>query len=87
MCDCGRIAKVLGMKIPYPRSGKELDMRPLAHMGRNGTMLWTIAVVILLLWLLGVITSYTLSGFIHILLVVALIVVLVRLIQGRRLIS
>ncbi len=50
-------------------------------------MLWTIAVVILLLWLLGVITSYTLSGFIHILLVVALIVVLVRLIQGRRLIS
>ena len=48
-------------------------------------MLWTIAVIVLLLWLLGVITSYTLSGFIHILLVVALVVVLVRLIQGRRL--
>ena len=49
-------------------------------------MLWTIAVILLLLWLLGIVTSYTLSGFIHILLVVALIVVLVRLIQGRRLI-
>ena len=50
-------------------------------------MLWTIAVILLLLWLLGIITSYTLSGFVHILLVVALIVVLVRLIQGRRLMS
>ena len=47
-------------------------------------MLWTIAVIFLVLWLLGVITSYTFSGFIHILLVVALIVVVVRLIQGRR---
>ena len=46
--------------------------------------LWTIAIVLLLLWLLGMITSYTLSGFIHILVVVALIVVLVRVIQGRR---
>jgi hypothetical protein len=51
---------------------------------RNVTMLWTIVVIVLLLWLLGLITSYTLGGFIHILLVVALIVVLVRLIQGRR---
>ncbi len=48
-------------------------------------MLWTIAVIVLLMWLLGMITSYTLSGFIHILLVVALVVVLVRVIQGRRL--
>jgi len=47
-------------------------------------MLWTIAVVLLVLWLLGLVTSYTLSGVIHILLVVALIVVLIRLIQGRR---
>ena len=47
-------------------------------------MLWTIVVIVLLLWLLGLITSYTLGGFIHILLVVALIVVLARLIQGRR---
>lgn len=48
-------------------------------------MLWTLAVVLILLWLLGLITSYTLGGLVHILLVVALIVVLVRVIQGRRL--
>jgi hypothetical protein len=48
-------------------------------------MLWTLAVILIVLWLLGMITSYTLGGFVHILLVVALIVVLVRLIQGRRL--
>ena len=47
-------------------------------------MLWTIAVILLLMWLLGMITAYTMSGFIHILLVVALVVVLVRIIQGRR---
>jgi hypothetical protein len=46
-------------------------------------MLWTIFVVLLLLWLLGVVSSYTLGGYIHILLVVALVVVLIRLIQGR----
>ena len=48
-------------------------------------MLWTIAVILLVLWLLGLITSYTLGGFIHILLVVAVVLVLARLIQGRRL--
>lgn len=47
-------------------------------------MLWTIAFILLVMWLLGMITSYTVSGFIHFLLVVAIIVVLVRLIQGRR---
>jgi hypothetical protein len=46
-------------------------------------MLWTIAVVLLILWLLGMVSSYTLGGFIHILLVLAIIAVLVRLIQGR----
>jgi hypothetical protein len=47
-------------------------------------MLWTIFVILLVLWLLGVITSYTLGGFIHILLVVALVVLLIQLISGRR---
>ena len=47
-------------------------------------MLWTIAVVLAVLWLLGLVSSYTLGGFIHILLVLAIIVVLVNLIQGRR---
>ena len=46
-------------------------------------MLWTIAVVLLILWVLGMVSSYTLGGSIHILLVVAIIVVLVRIIQGR----
>ena len=47
-------------------------------------MLWSIAVVLIVLWALGLVTSYTMGGFIHILLVVAVIVVLVRIIQGRR---
>ncbi len=47
-------------------------------------MLVTIAVVLVLLWLLGMISSYTIGGFIHILLVIAIIAVLVRLIQGKR---
>jgi hypothetical protein len=47
-------------------------------------MLWTIAVVLLVLWVLGLVSSYTLGGFIHILLVVAIVVVLIRVIQGRR---
>ena len=47
-------------------------------------MLWTIAVILLVLWVLGLVSSYTLGGFIHILLVVALVVFLVGIIQGRR---
>jgi Family of unknown function (DUF5670) len=47
-------------------------------------MLGTIAVVLVILWLLGVVTSYTLGGVIHILLVIAIVVILVRVIQGRR---
>lgn len=50
-------------------------------------MLWTIFVVLLVLWLLGVATSYTLGGFIHILLVLAIVTVLIRVIQGRRIVS
>lgn len=47
-------------------------------------MLWTIAAVLLIMWLLGLVSSYTLGGFIHILLVVAVIAVIVQVIQGRR---
>jgi len=46
-------------------------------------MLWTIAVVLVILWLLGMVSSYTMGGFIHILLLLAVVAVLVRLIQGR----
>jgi len=47
-------------------------------------MLWTIAVILLVLWALGLVTSYTMGGFIHVLLVIAVVVVLVNVIQGRR---
>jgi hypothetical protein len=47
-------------------------------------MLWTIFVILLVLWLLGLVSSYTLGGFIHILLVIALVVLIINLIQGRR---
>lgn len=47
-------------------------------------MLWTIFVILLVLWLLGLATSYTVGGFIHVLLVLAVIVLLIRFIQGRR---
>jgi hypothetical protein len=46
-------------------------------------MLWTIAVVLFILWLLGLVSSYTLGGYIHILLVLAVVAILIRLIQGR----
>jgi hypothetical protein len=48
-------------------------------------MLWTIALILAVLWVLGLVSSYTVGGFIHILLVLAIIVVLIRLLQGRRL--
>ena len=47
-------------------------------------MLWTMAIVLALLWLLGMISTYTLDGFIHVLLVLALAMILIRIIQGRR---
>ncbi len=47
-------------------------------------MLWTIAVVLVILWLLGLVSSYTLGGFVHILLVIAIIMILIRLIKGKK---
>ena len=47
-------------------------------------MLWTISVVLIILWMLGLVSGYTMGNFIHILLVIAIIVVLVRIIQGRK---
>jgi hypothetical protein len=47
-------------------------------------MLWTIFVILLIMWLLGLVSGYTLGGFIHILLVIAIVVVLINVIQGRR---
>jgi hypothetical protein len=58
-------------------------MRP-PRFEKEVAMLWTIAVVLLILWLLGLVTSYTMGGFIHVLLLLALAAVLIRVIQGRR---
>ena len=54
------------------------------HPRKESNMLWTICVILLILWLLGLVSGYTLGGVIHILLVIAIVVVLVRVIQGRR---
>ena len=47
-------------------------------------MLWTLVIILLVLWLLGLVTSYTLGGVLHVLLVIALVVIVINLIQGRR---
>jgi hypothetical protein len=52
---------------------------------RRNTMLQTIAIILIVLWLLGFVSSYTMGGFIHILLVIAVVIIILRLIQGRRL--
>src|SRR5581483_12213811 len=57
---------------------------PLKQSKKHMDLLTTLAVLLLILWLLGLVTSYTLSGFIHILLVVAIVMILVRIISGRR---
>jgi Family of unknown function (DUF5670) len=51
---------------------------------RRNPMLWTIFIILLVLWLLGLVTSYTLGGFIHILLVIAIVVLIIQLLSGRR---
>ena len=53
-------------------------------LSRSDQMLWTIVVVLIVLWALGMVSAYTMGGLIHVLLVIAIIVVLVRVIQGRR---
>jgi hypothetical protein len=67
-----------------PRSPKQNEIHPTTSCEGAEQMLMTIVVILVILWLLGMITSYTLGGFIHILLVIAIIIVLVRVIQGRR---
>jgi hypothetical protein len=85
--------------IPHPvmfrasemRSSRRLDAQRTARRAsvdrresRRVQMLETIAVILIVLWLLGLVTSYTMGGFIHALLVIAIIVIVIRVIQGRR---
>jgi hypothetical protein len=58
-------------------------LRWLDRRGGDDIMLWTIFLILLILWLLGLISGYTLGGFVHILLVIAVVVLIIRLIQGR----
>jgi len=66
----------------YPSAAQALETRVSCEIGI--TMLWTILVVLFVLWLLGVVTSYTFGGFIHLLLFVAVAIFVINLIQGRR---
>jgi hypothetical protein len=61
----------------YGRSGRRADVRRIS-------MLWTITIVLLVLWILGMVSSYTLGGWIHVLLVLAIIVLIFNLLSGRR---
>jgi hypothetical protein len=62
-----------------------LQLKAIRCFARGGTvMLWTILVILLVLWLLGMVTSYTMGGLIHLLLVVAVIILIIRLVSGRR---
>ena len=66
-----------------PFSQNDTDRRKIAAQG-GVKMLWTLVVILLVLWLLGLVTSYTMGGVIHVLLVIAVVVLVVNLIQGRR---
>ncbi len=68
-----------------PGEGQDLTVRQATsrHYEGETIMLYTIAVVLVILWLLGMVTSYTMGGFVHVLLVIAIIVVLLRVVSGR----
>ena len=63
----------------------DIENRVSMNLERTNPMLETIAIILLILWVLGLVSSYTMGGLIHILLVIAIVVVLVRVVQGRRL--
>jgi hypothetical protein len=66
------------------RASFDAKVGTLHPLRREQTMLWTIFVVLLVLWALGLVSSYTLGGYIHLLLLIALAVLLIRIIQGRK---
>jgi hypothetical protein len=75
----------LSMRIPIANKGLAALSRACSGTAAKGdAMLWTIVVILLILWLLGLVSSYTMGGLIHLLLVIAVIIIVVNLIQGRR---
>jgi fatty acid desaturase len=81
--DSGRRRGTLNSKLDAQDFDVQSQGRQEATKKASFTMLWTIAVILLVLWALGMVSSYTLGGFIHLLLLLAIIVVLIRVIQGR----
>jgi ABC-type multidrug transport system permease subunit len=78
-------APIAGPKSSKDRFGRYPDQGEFEfNHERIFNMLYTIAVVLIILWLLGLVTSYTMGGFIHILLIIAIVVILLRVISGRR---
>jgi hypothetical protein len=72
----------LVQKAPVFKDNKNVLVKPLLR--RKSDMLYTVAAILIVLWLLGLVTSYTMGGFIHILIVIAIVVVLLRVISGRK---
>jgi uncharacterized protein DUF5670 len=75
-----RVAGAGARRLPFPVERAD------AESGQTGesTMLYTIAIILIVLWLLGLVSSYTMGGFIHVLLVIAIVIILLQVIQGRR---
>jgi len=85
---CRHDSHTMGGTVPLPVARSRLGQCTVGGtMKRNVTMLWTIAVILVVLWLLGMTTSYTFSASIHLLLVLAIMIVLARVIQGRRMVN
>jgi Family of unknown function (DUF5670) len=79
--SAGEIVKIF---VPHKRNGRAWLEDTYNLTERKNPMLWTIFIILLVLWLLGLVTSYTLGGFIHILLVIAIVVLIIQLLSGRR---
>ena len=84
--DSNRLAKT-PMNLAINRSGTTIAKQPLGSIHlfeEETTMLWTVFVILLVLWLVGLVSSYTMGGFIHLLLVLAVVVLILNLVTGRR---
>lgn len=79
-----RLVMAIRAKVFKRRCGMAMAVCNGASFPEEAVMLWTISVVLIVLWLLGFVTSNTMGGLIHILLVIAIIMVLIRIIQGRK---